>query len=132
MAVLAKTPFRKYDIISEIRGSVIGYGKLKELIETKTVEKSKLPLLLYLNAEKKYLMSPKNITKYLFSNPCYKLNIGAYSGPWAQKANCYIENHFGFKLLVTASRDIEAGEELVLEQKNYDNLVYNAGEGWQN
>jgi hypothetical protein len=82
---------------------------LRSLIEKGTVEKERLPLLLYLNAETKYLLSPKNITKYLFCNPCYRKNIGLYDGEWARRGNCYIENHYGFKLLVTASRDIQAG-----------------------
>lgn len=103
---------------------MIRYDKLRALIEGKVVDKSRLPLLLYLNAETKYLLSPKNITRYLFGHPGYRLNIGKYEGEWKQQSNCYIESHFGFKLLVTASRDIAAGEELVLEQRSYDNLVY--------
>jgi len=69
-----------------------------------------LPLLLYLNAETKYLLSPKNITKYLFNNPYYRKNIGQYDNEWSKRGNCHIESHYGFKLFVTASRDIAPGE----------------------
>lgn len=40
------------------------------------------------------------------------------------KGNCYIENHFGSKLLAIAGRDIQIGEELVLEQESYKRTVY--------
>ena len=104
---------------------MIRYDRLRDLIEAKKVDKTKLPLLLYLNAETKYLISPKNITKYLFRHPYYLKHIASYETPWNKRANCYIESHFGFKLLISASKEIAAGEELILEQKTYDNLVYN-------
>jgi hypothetical protein len=63
------------------------------------------------------LLSPKNIGKYLFSAP-------RSSEPPVQTQNCYIENHFGSKLLVIASRDIGIGEELVLTEQSFSAGVY--------
>ena len=90
----------------------------------------KLPTLLYLSPEKRWLISPKNITKYLFTNPLYKFRLGQslIGGPEAVD-NCYIERHFDSKLLVVASRNISIGEELVLDQKSYDNFVFKDGKG---
>jgi len=60
----------------EIRGSIISYSKLKALIEGKVVEADKLPRLLYLNYQSEHLLSPKNIGKYLFTNPLYEMVNG--------------------------------------------------------
>jgi hypothetical protein len=56
-------------MISEIRGSIISYKKLLELVNTGTVQAEKLPTLLYLNHQSQLVISPKNITKYLFDHP---------------------------------------------------------------
>jgi hypothetical protein len=56
-------------MISEIRGSIISYKKLLELVNKGTVQAEKLPTLLYLNHQSQLVISPKNITKYLFDHP---------------------------------------------------------------
>ncbi len=48
---MAKSNFNKFDIITEIRGSIIGYKKLVKIIEEGKVDRTKLPILLYLNFE---------------------------------------------------------------------------------
>lgn len=89
-ALISKTSFKAYDIISEVRGSVIGQDKLRALLNEKIIEKTKLPLLLYLNAELKFLLSPKNITKYLFTHPQYERQREQYEGDWSKRGNCHI------------------------------------------
>jgi hypothetical protein len=114
--LVARSGFSKYDVVAEVRGAVISYGRLRQAVEEGRVERRRLPLLLYLNFDQQLLLSPKNIAKYLFTAP--------RPLPLAPAGNCYIENHFGSKLLVTASRDIAAGEELVLEEKSHSQSVY--------
>jgi hypothetical protein len=86
--VFAKGGYEKYDTIAEVRGSVIGYDKLMGLLEKGIVKRDSLPLLLYLNSDHKYLLSPKNITRFLFNHPLHRQHIGNYQPPWAQQANC--------------------------------------------
>jgi hypothetical protein len=112
--LVARSPFTKFDVLLEVRGSIISYSRLRRLVQEGRVESARLPPLLYLNYEQQLLLSPKNIAKYLFT---------PHSLP-SQSPNCYIENHFGSKLLVTASRDIAAGEELVLERESLSRTLY--------
>jgi len=72
--LIATSGFKKYDMISEIRGSIIGYKKLLELVNTSIVQVEKLPTLLYLNHQNQLLLSPKNISKYLFDHPANRNN----------------------------------------------------------
>jgi len=71
MGILAKSSFEKYDIIAEIRGSLIRESKVEQLVANKEVDPKELPSLLYLQSDEKYLLRPKNITKYIFSHPLY-------------------------------------------------------------
>ena len=88
---MTKSSYEKYDIIAEIRGSVINFDKLKDLINKKQVEKDKLPTLLFLSPEQKYLLSPKNITKYLFSSPLYSFRLRqSLEVSCEGQDNCYI------------------------------------------
>lgn len=114
--LVARSAFSKYDVLLEVRGSIISYPRLLRLVQEGKVETARLPTLLYLNFEQQLLLSPKNIAKYLFT--------AQQSSPSSQSPNCYIESHFGSKLLVTASRDIAAGEELVLERDSLSRTVY--------
>ena len=118
--LVARSGYSKYDVIGEVRGSVISYGKLRRLVEDKIVALDKLPLLLYLNHHIQLLLSPKNVAKYLFTNPNYTRSQAFPPG----LANCYLENHFGSKLLAVASRDILPGEELLLELSSIQRTVY--------
>jgi hypothetical protein len=93
-----------------LRGSIIKYDTLRKLIEDKIVNQARLPMLLYLNWESKYLLSPKNIGKYLFTHPLYTKNTGQYGEDALLKGNVYLENHYGSKLFVLAGRDISEGE----------------------
>jgi len=88
--LLAKSHFNKYDMILELRGSIIKYDTLRRIIEEKIVNQARLPLLLYLNWESKYLLSPKNISKYLFTHPFYSKNAGKYGEETLLKGNCYV------------------------------------------
>ena len=89
---------------------MITFDKLMGLISNKVVDSNKLPTLLYLNPQQKYLLSPKNITKYLFNNPLYVFRIGQhFEGNSEGQDNCYIERHYDSKLLITASRNISPG-----------------------
>jgi hypothetical protein len=116
--LLAKSAFSKYDILAEVRGSIISYERLRRVVAEGRVDCQRLPTLLYLNHEQQLLISPKNITKYLFTRPRSPTPL-EHPPP-----NSYLENHFGSKLLVIASRDIAAGEELLLEQQSQSNAVY--------
>lgn len=64
--VFSRTTFKPFDIIAEVRGSVIRLSKLKALISSETVNLSRLPLLLYFDSSRKLLISPKNISAYIF------------------------------------------------------------------
>ena len=89
--IMTKSSYEKYDIIAEIRGSVINFDKLKDLINKKQVEKDKLPTLLFLSPEQKYLLSTKNITKYLFSSPLYSFRLRqSLEVSCEGQDNCYI------------------------------------------
>jgi len=101
--MVTRSNFSTFDVMMEIRGSIISYGRLKQVITDGLVPLQRLPVLLYLNHEEKLLLSPKNIGKYLFTAP-------RSSPPPIQAQNCYIENHFGSKLLLIANRDIAIGE----------------------
>lgn len=114
--LVARSTFSKYDVLLEVRGSIISYPRLLRLVQEGKVESARLPTLLYLNFEQQLLLSPKNVAKYLFTTPQPALS--------SQSPNCYIENHFGSKLLVTASRDIETGEELILERDSLSRTLY--------
>jgi hypothetical protein len=46
---MTKAAYKKFDIVAEVRGSIIGYKKLKKIIEDRVVDQSRLPVLLYLN-----------------------------------------------------------------------------------
>lgn len=80
--LVTTSPFQKYDILAEIRGSVISYSKLRRVVEEGKVEVRRLPTLLYLNHQHQFLLSPKNITKYLFTAPRSAITPAA--------SNCYI------------------------------------------
>jgi hypothetical protein len=114
--LVARSTFSKYDVLLEVRGSIISYPRLLRLVQEGKVERAKLPTLLYLNFEQQLLLSPKNIAKYLFTAP--------HPSPSSPSPNCYIENHFGSKLLVTASRDIAVGEEIILERDSLSRTIY--------
>jgi hypothetical protein len=77
------TDYAKYDCILELRGSVIRYENLKRVVQEGKVKVNRLPLLLYLNLEKGYLLSPKNIGRYLFQHPLLQ-------DKESPQGNCYI------------------------------------------
>lgn len=81
------------------------------LLQEKTVQKDQLPLLLSLGPDSGLLISPKNITKYLF-------NRKRMSSKQEESSNCYIEAHFGHKLFICGSRSVGEGEELVVDQQS--------------
>jgi hypothetical protein len=56
-------------MIAEVRGSVISSTKLNGLLADGKVAKESLPVLIHLNPAEKWLISPKNISKYLFRVP---------------------------------------------------------------
>lgn len=47
--LVTRSAFEKYDIIAEVRGSIISYGRLREVVEKGKVDRYRLPILLYLN-----------------------------------------------------------------------------------
>lgn len=80
--LVTRSTFRKYDILAEVRGSIIRYTRLRQVVEQGLVDRMRLPVLLYLNHQSQLLLSPKNHTRYLFTAPAGRAREGG--------GNCYL------------------------------------------
>ena len=110
-AVVAKSTFYDGDIIMEVRGKVVHENILIDHLQKlgKKQYDGCYGLLAWLDLKTKLLIRPIGISEALMNK-----SINLQKQENKPKGNCYIEEHFGSKLLVKASDIIPKGDKVIL------------------